>query len=62
MLQYFSTTVNHAISHGLTSIHDADAPPLYMKFFKGYVQSISRRGPSLRALRLTVFLRRELSL
>jgi len=34
MLEYFSTTVQEALAHGLTSIHDAAVYPPMIAFFK----------------------------
>ncbi len=31
---FFQTTMKEALSYGLTSIHDADALPHYVEFFK----------------------------
>lgn len=34
LAQFFSTTMDSALSYGLTSIHDAYSPPKLIKFMK----------------------------
>lgn len=37
MTQFFDTAMNAALSHGLTSIHDALSLPRHIAFFKKFV-------------------------
>ena len=34
---FFETTMKDALMHGLTSIHDADADPMSIAFYKRFV-------------------------
>jgi hypothetical protein len=40
MKRYFTSTMKDALAHGLTSIHDAGAPPEQIRFFKECVHGI----------------------
>jgi hypothetical protein len=52
MLKYFERATNDALANGLTSIHDADAPPHMIRFFQKSVLLFLRGWDLIYANRL----------